>query len=60
MIADAARRAGMKGSRILEFDETEPIVEWLTKNLSARDAVLIKGSHSLRMDRITTALEARR
>lgn len=60
MIADAARRAGMKPSQILEFDETEPIVEWLNRNLSDKDAVLIKGSHSLRMDRITTALEQHR
>jgi UDP-N-acetylmuramoyl-tripeptide--D-alanyl-D-alanine ligase len=59
MIADAARRAGMKPSHILEFDELEPIVNWLNKNLSEKDAVLIKGSHGLRMDRITAALEAR-
>ncbi len=59
MIAEAARRAGMKASSILEFDELEPIVDWLSKNLTANDAVLIKGSHGLRMDRITAALEIR-
>jgi len=59
MIAEAARRAGMLPGRILEFEEFEPIVEWLNKNLTGRDAVLIKGSHSLRMERITTALEGR-
>jgi UDP-N-acetylmuramoyl-tripeptide--D-alanyl-D-alanine ligase len=58
MIADAARRAGMLPSQILEFEEYEPIVDWLNKNLTGKDSVLIKGSHSLRMDRITTALEA--
>ena len=57
MIADAARRAGMKPSSIFEFEEAEPIVDWLNKNLTASDAVLIKGSHGLRMDRITAALE---
>jgi UDP-N-acetylmuramoyl-tripeptide--D-alanyl-D-alanine ligase len=57
LIADAARRAGMKPPHILEFDESEPIVDWLNKNLSGKDSVLIKGSHSLRMDRITAALE---
>ncbi len=59
MIAEAARRAGMRASHILEFDESTPIVEWLQKNLSEKDTVLIKGSHGLRMDNITAALEVR-
>ena len=59
MIADAARRAGMKSANILEFEEIAPIVDWLTKNLTSNDAVLIKGSHSLRMDRISATLEVR-
>jgi len=58
MIADAARRAGMKKSSILEFNEFEPLIEWLKVNLTKEDAVLIKGSHGLRMDRITSLLEA--
>lgn len=57
MIADAARRAGMKSASIIEFEEIAPIVDWLMKNLTSNDAVLIKGSHGLRMDRITAALE---
>jgi UDP-N-acetylmuramoyl-tripeptide--D-alanyl-D-alanine ligase len=57
MLAEAARRSGMKASQILEFEEAEPIMDWLNKNLSSNDAVLIKGSHGLRMDRITAALE---
>jgi UDP-N-acetylmuramyl pentapeptide synthase len=32
-------------------------MDWLNKNLTSNDAVLIKGSHGLRMDRITAALE---
>jgi UDP-N-acetylmuramoyl-tripeptide--D-alanyl-D-alanine ligase len=59
MIADAARRAGMKPASILEFEDIAPIVDWLTRNLSSTDAVLIKGSHGLRMDRIAAALEVR-
>lgn len=59
MIAEAARRAGMRKNSIIEFDEFDPLVEWLTVNLTSRDAVLIKGSHGLRMDRITAMLEAR-
>ncbi len=59
MIADAARRAGMKPSHIFEFENPELIVDWLNKNLTSNDAVLIKGSHGLRMDRITAALEVK-
>ncbi len=59
MIADAARRAGMKPNYIYEFEGPERIVDWLNKNLMSNDAVLIKGSHGLRMDRITAALEVK-
>lgn len=59
LIAEAARRAGMKKSSILEFNEFEPLMEWLKTNLTEEDAVLIKGSHGLRMDRIASILEAR-
>jgi UDP-N-acetylmuramoyl-tripeptide--D-alanyl-D-alanine ligase len=55
--AEAARRAGMEPDRILEFESIEPVIEWLKGNLSRDDAVLLKGSHGLRMDRITAALE---
>ena len=59
IIADAARRAGMKKSSILEFTEFDPLMDWLKTNLTNKDAVLIKGSHGLRMDRITSMLEDR-
>ena len=59
MIAEAARRAGMRNNRVIEFQAHEPIVDWLKRNLASNDAVLIKGSHGLRMDRITADLEIR-
>jgi UDP-N-acetylmuramoyl-tripeptide--D-alanyl-D-alanine ligase len=59
IFAEAARRAGMKKSSILEFNDFDPLVEWLKANLTKDDAVLIKGSHGLRMDRITSLLEVR-
>ena len=59
IFAEAARRAGMKKSSILEFDDFDALVEWLKANLTKDDAVLIKGSHGLRMDRITSLLEVR-
>jgi UDP-N-acetylmuramoyl-tripeptide--D-alanyl-D-alanine ligase len=57
MIAEAARRSGMRRSSIFEFEELDQIVNWLNENLSKNDSVLIKGSHGLRMDRIVNALE---
>ncbi|HEX6270518.1 MAG TPA: UDP-N-acetylmuramoyl-tripeptide--D-alanyl-D-alanine ligase [Anaerolineales bacterium] len=57
--AEAARRAGMKKTAIVEFNEFDQLVDWLKSNLMKNDTVLIKGSHSLRMDRITNFLEAR-
>jgi UDP-N-acetylmuramoyl-tripeptide--D-alanyl-D-alanine ligase len=59
MIAEAARRAGLKKTSILEFDELEQIIDWLNGNLSKDDSVLIKGSHGLHMDRIVNVLEVR-
>jgi UDP-N-acetylmuramoyl-tripeptide--D-alanyl-D-alanine ligase len=59
IIAEAARRAGMKKNTITEFEDFDPLVEWLRANLQNNDAVLIKGSHGLRMDRITYLLEER-
>jgi UDP-N-acetylmuramoyl-tripeptide--D-alanyl-D-alanine ligase len=55
--AKAARRAGMKPAQIFEFEENAAIIDWLQKNLSNKDAVLLKGSHGLRMDRILAELE---
>jgi len=59
IFAEAARRAGMKKTSTIEFDEFDPLMDWLRTNLTKNDTVLIKGSHSLRMDRITNLLEVR-
>ncbi|MCC7118499.1 MAG: UDP-N-acetylmuramoyl-tripeptide--D-alanyl-D-alanine ligase [Anaerolineales bacterium] len=59
IIAESARRVGMKSSAVLEFEELQPVIEWLDHNLVANDSVLIKGSHGLHMERITAALEVR-
>lgn len=60
MIADAARRAGMRASDIIEFEDIEKVTEWLRSHLTDQDAVLLKGSHGLRMERITSALEVQK
>ncbi|GAB4464232.1 MAG: UDP-N-acetylmuramoyl-tripeptide--D-alanyl-D-alanine ligase [Anaerolineales bacterium] len=59
IIAEAARRASGRKKIILEFDSQQPLLAWLKSNLTPNDVVLIKGSHGLRMDRITSALEVR-
>jgi UDP-N-acetylmuramoyl-tripeptide--D-alanyl-D-alanine ligase len=56
MIAEAARRTGAKKT-VIEFDDVAPLMDWLKTNLVKEDVVLIKGSHGLRMDRITSSLE---
>lgn len=47
----------MRTSSVVEFEEAAYATKWLQENLSERDAVLIKGSHGLRMDRIIAAVE---
>ncbi|HSM72815.1 MAG TPA: UDP-N-acetylmuramoyl-tripeptide--D-alanyl-D-alanine ligase [Anaerolineales bacterium] len=59
IIAAAARRATGKKRTIEEFDEVDPLMDWLNGNLTKDDVVLIKGSHGLRMDRIVSSLEQR-
>jgi UDP-N-acetylmuramoyl-tripeptide--D-alanyl-D-alanine ligase len=58
LIAAAARQAGMPASAITALDDVSNVAELLKGLLQADDVVLIKGSHSLRMDRIVSALEA--
>jgi len=57
LIAESARRAGMKKMVVHEFEEMDAMIAWLDKNLTSEDAVLVKGSHSLRLDRVVSALE---
>ncbi|MDK1117419.1 MAG: UDP-N-acetylmuramoyl-tripeptide--D-alanyl-D-alanine ligase [Anaerolineae bacterium] len=59
IIANAARKGGMQKSSVMEFEELDPIIDWLEENLSENDSVLIKGSHGLRMDRAVNMLEVR-
>jgi UDP-N-acetylmuramoyl-tripeptide--D-alanyl-D-alanine ligase len=59
IIAAAALKAGMNRSNTFEFMDIADVTQWLKKNLTERDTVLIKGSHGLRMDRIVADLEVR-
>ena len=57
MIAEAARKAGMKKTSIFEYEDASETVDWLKQHLASDDVVLVKGSHGLRMDKIVAALE---
>jgi UDP-N-acetylmuramyl pentapeptide synthase len=59
MIAAAACRAGLPASSITELETVEQAIEYLRQRLTAKDVVLVKGSRSMRMDRIVAALENR-
>jgi UDP-N-acetylmuramoyl-tripeptide--D-alanyl-D-alanine ligase len=58
MIAAAACRAGLSRSVVTELADSDEAIEYLQTRLKANDVVLIKGSHGMRMDRITAALES--
>ncbi|GAB4493004.1 MAG: UDP-N-acetylmuramoyl-tripeptide--D-alanyl-D-alanine ligase [Anaerolineales bacterium] len=57
IIAESARKAGMKKTAVFEYEDIAAVIAWLKQNLTPTDAVLVKGSHGLRMDRIVAALE---
>jgi UDP-N-acetylmuramoyl-tripeptide--D-alanyl-D-alanine ligase len=57
IIASAARTAGLQPGRIVEFENTVEAISYLEKSLTAKDVVLVKGSHGIHMERIVSALE---
>jgi UDP-N-acetylmuramoyl-tripeptide--D-alanyl-D-alanine ligase len=57
LIAESARRAGMKRTAVHEFEDLDAMIAWLDKNLTGDDVVLFKGSNSMRLDRAVSALE---
>jgi UDP-N-acetylmuramoyl-tripeptide--D-alanyl-D-alanine ligase len=57
LIAEAARRAGLKARQVKEFEDTDQAIPHLRKILGSKDVVLVKGSHGIHMERIITALE---
>ncbi|MHC1784430.1 MAG: UDP-N-acetylmuramoyl-tripeptide--D-alanyl-D-alanine ligase [Anaerolineaceae bacterium] len=56
-IARAAKEAGLPSNKILSFNDVQEVVGYLKENLKEGDVALVKGSHSLRLDRIISALE---
>jgi UDP-N-acetylmuramoyl-tripeptide--D-alanyl-D-alanine ligase len=56
LIAAAARQAGLSPRRITELEDSLQAIDFLRGRLKAKDVVLVKGSHGMRMDRIVAAL----
>jgi UDP-N-acetylmuramoyl-tripeptide--D-alanyl-D-alanine ligase len=59
LIAASARSAGLAEDLIFELEDTESVIQLLNKHLTEKDVVLVKGSHGMRLDRITASLEYR-
>ncbi|HEU5114944.1 MAG TPA: UDP-N-acetylmuramoyl-tripeptide--D-alanyl-D-alanine ligase [Candidatus Paceibacterota bacterium] len=58
-IAAGARSAGMAADRILSFDDSLAAADALHDFVRAGDVVLVKGSQSMRMERVSKALLAK-
>lgn len=59
LIAQAAWQAGLSKKVITAVADCTRAIEYLNEHLTGEDVVLVKGSRSMQMDRIVTALEAR-
>ncbi len=57
LAADEARRAGVDGARIMNFDTPEQAASALGDMLLSGDWVLVKGSRSMEMERFIEGLE---
>jgi len=55
-IALGARSAGLSEDRILHFDDSTAAAEALSDLPRAGDAILVKGSQSVRMERVSKVL----
>ncbi len=56
LTADEAIKNGLSADKVTSFDRSEEAVNFLTSRIQPRDVVLIKGSQSMRMEKITKAL----
>ena len=57
LASDEARRAGMDGARIMNFDTPGQAASSLSDRLLSGDWVLVKGSRSMMMERVIEGLE---
>jgi UDP-N-acetylmuramoyl-tripeptide--D-alanyl-D-alanine ligase len=59
-IAMSAKAGGLPNDRIISFENSNQVVDYLSENLTSQDVVLVKGSRGMQMDRIVSALEDRK
>lgn len=57
-IAAAARESAMNHDRVAEFDDTVKASEYVKSNMEEGDLILVKGSQSMKMERLVKALMA--
>ena len=57
MIAEAAIGSRLSPLQVKWFETVPEVIDYLKGHLTEGDVVLLKGSHGLRMDKITSALE---
>lgn len=57
IIAEAARKRGMKKSCVLEYDDAEAAMGELPNLIKKGDLVLIKGSRAIHLDKVADALK---
>jgi UDP-N-acetylmuramoyl-tripeptide--D-alanyl-D-alanine ligase len=57
-IAESAKTCGLPPTAVTWVENAQQAVDLLKYNLKDGDVVLIKGSHGMRLDKITTELEA--
>lgn len=60
MIAEAAIGSRLSPLQVKWFETMPEVIDYLKGHLTEGDVVLLKGSHGLRMDKITSALEESR
>jgi UDP-N-acetylmuramoyl-tripeptide--D-alanyl-D-alanine ligase len=60
MIAGAAQQAGLNAKHIHHFNKMDELISFAEELITGKDVVLVKGSNSLNMDRIVSALEGPR
>lgn len=59
LIARGAEKAGLKKERVFTASNNQEAVEFLQEIISAGDAVLVKGSRGMKMEKIVEELEGR-
>ena len=58
-IASEAKTIGMLEDQVVEFTESQEVIDFLEGRVTESDVILVKGSRGMRMDLIVTALEVR-